>query len=307
MEASSHSLHQDRLWGLVFAAAVFTNLTRDHLDYHETLEAYFAAKAKLIHQLAPDGWAIVNADDDAWSRLPAAPRRLTFGIGSKADVRATNVEGDALGMRFSLSYQGRSAPVTIPLLGRFNVENALGAAAAALALGRPLDAVAARLAQTPQVPGRMERVVEQPCVVLRDYAHTPDALERALAAAKPLTKGRLILVFGCGGDRDRGKRPVMGEVAARLADLAIVTSDNPRTEEPGSILDDIETGMGGTPHLRIVDRRAAIARAISIARQGDTILLAGKGHENYQVIGRDKLPFDERAVVSDAVQAMAAR
>jgi len=305
MEASSHSLDQNRLWGLSFAAAVFTNLTRDHLDYHVTLEAYFAAKAKLIGMIEPGGWGIVNADDPAWKNLPPFERVLTFGTTADADVRATDIDGDALGMSFTMSYRGQSVRARIPLLGRFNVENALGASAAALALGHDLESVAARLASTPQVPGRMERVADRPCVVLRDYAHTPDALERALAAARPLTKGRVLLVFGCGGDRDRGKRPVMGQVAALLADLAIVTSDNPRTEDPERILDDIEGGMGQKAHLRIVDRRQAIARALTIARPGDMVLLAGKGHENYQVIGTEKFPFDERVVVNEALQAAA--
>ena len=198
--------------------------------------------------------------------------------------------------------------MTLPLIGRFNVENALGAIAATLAVradeGLTVEQVAVRLATTPQVPGRMERIAEQPCVVLRDYAHTPDALERAIGAVRPLTTGRLLLVFGCGGDRDKGKRPVMGEIAARGASVAIVTSDNPRTEDPERIIDDIEDGMGATPHLRIADRRKAIARAVSMARADDTILLAGKGHETYQVIGRERLPFDEADVVRAAVAAM---
>ena len=305
MEASSHSLDQDRLYGLTFRAAVFTNLTRDHLDYHRTQEAYFAAKAKLVALLERDGWLVVNADDPAWQQLPAQANRLSFGVRGAADVRATDIEGDARGMRFRISARGRSARVALPLLGGFNVENALGAAAAALALGRDLDEVAGRLALVPQVPGRMERLADSPCVVLRDYAHTPDALERALAALRPLTAGRLIVVFGAGGDRDRGKRPVMGGIAARDADLAVVTSDNPRTEPPGQILDEIEAGMGDVPHLRVVDRRQAIARAISISRPDDTVLLAGKGHETYQVVGHDKLPLDERDIVAETVKATA--
>jgi UDP-N-acetylmuramoyl-L-alanyl-D-glutamate--2,6-diaminopimelate ligase len=305
MEASSHSLDQDRLYGLRFRAAVFTNLTRDHLDYHRTVDAYLAAKLKLVSYLAPDGWAVTNADDRAWEQMAPGPRRLSFGLVAPADVRATGIDGNARGMRFTLAYQGASASVSLPLLGRFNVENALASAAAALALGHDVPAIAERLGSSPQVPGRMELVSSVPCVVLRDYAHTPDALERALAAVRPLTTGRLIAVFGCGGDRDRGKRPVMGGIAARDADLAIVTSDNPRTEDPGAILDDVEEGMGRTPHLRIVDRRQAIARAVAIARADDTILLAGKGHETYQVVGREKLPFDEREIVTAAVQALA--
>jgi UDP-N-acetylmuramoyl-L-alanyl-D-glutamate--2,6-diaminopimelate ligase len=305
MEASSHSLDQGRLYGLRFRAAVFTNLTRDHLDYHRTVDAYLAAKLKLISYLAPDGWAVTNADDRAWEQMGAVPRRRSFGIAAPADVRATAIEGNASGMRFTLTCQGASAQVSLPLLGRFNVENALAAAAAALALGHDLGRIAERLGSAPQVPGRMELVTSMPCVVLRDYAHTPDALERALAALRPLTRGRIIAVFGCGGDRDRGKRPVMGGIAARDADLAIVTSDNPRSEDPGKIMDDVEEGMGQTPHLRIVDRRQAIARAVSIARPDDTILLAGKGHETYQVVGGEKLPFDEREIVTAAVKALA--
>ena len=169
--------------------------------------------------------------------------------------------------------------------------------------GRPLDEVVSRLAAVPQVPGRMERIADAPCIVLRDYAHTPDALERALATLRPLTGGRIIVVFGCGGDRDRGKRPIMGRIAAEGADLAIATSDNPRTEDPGAIIDDIEQGMGGVPHLRIVDRLAAIHAALDEARAGDTLLLAGKGHETYQVLGTEKVPFDERAIVRAATGA----
>jgi UDP-N-acetylmuramoyl-L-alanyl-D-glutamate--2,6-diaminopimelate ligase len=213
-------------------------------------------------------------------------------------VAADKVEGDAAGMRFTLNFGRTALRIELPLLGLFNVENALGAAATALALGKDPARVAELLRAAPQVPGRMERIAAQPCVVLRDYAHTPDALERALATLRPLTKGRLIVVFGAGGDRDRGKRPVMGGIAVRLADLPIVTSDNPRTEDPERILDEIEAGMGGGPHLRIVDRRTAIARALKIARPDDTVLLAGKGHEDYQVIGTEKVPFDERAIVA---------
>jgi UDP-N-acetylmuramoyl-L-alanyl-D-glutamate--2,6-diaminopimelate ligase len=305
MEASSHSLDQDRLHGVRFKAAVFTNLTRDHLDYHQTLDAYRTAKLKLVDYLEEDGWAVTNQDDRAWDSTKKLARRVTFGITEPADLHAGSISGDAMGMRYTMEWKGHHAPVSIPLLGRFNIENCLGAAAAALALGKDLHQVAARLAETPQVPGRMERVSDQPCVILRDYAHTPDALTRALAAARPLTRGRLIVVFGCGGDRDRGKRPVMGGIAARDADLAIVTSDNPRTESPEKILDDVEEGMGETPHLRIVDRRQAIRRAVAIARPDDTVLLAGKGHETYQVIGKEKFPFDERDVVRDAREALA--
>jgi UDP-N-acetylmuramoyl-L-alanyl-D-glutamate--2,6-diaminopimelate ligase len=300
MEVSSHSLDQGRVAGLRFRAAVFTNLTRDHLDYHGDAASYLAAKCRLDGYLARGGFQIVNADDPAWRALPARPERISFGIAEPADVRAMHVEGDSGGMRFTLGARGRSARVFVPLAGRFNVENALGAAATAIGLGRDVEAVARRLADAPQVPGRLERLSETPCVVVRDYAHTPDALERALAALRPLTRGRLLLLFGAGGDRDRGKRPLMGAVAARGADLSIVTSDNPRTEDPERILDEIEAGMGQTPHLRIVDRRAAILRALAIARPDDLLLLAGKGHETYQIVGCDQLPFDEREIVAAA-------
>ncbi|HVO34283.1 MAG TPA: UDP-N-acetylmuramoyl-L-alanyl-D-glutamate--2,6-diaminopimelate ligase [Gemmatimonadales bacterium] len=306
METSSHSLDQDRVAGLEFLVGVFTNLTRDHLDYHGDVATYLAAKAKLDRYLAPEGFQVVNADDPAWAGLPPRAQRVTFGVAKAADVMAENIEGDRAGMRFVLTAHGRSEKVALPLLGGFNVENALGAAAAAIALGRDLGEVAARLSSAPQVPGRMERIAEAPCVVLRDYAHTPDALERALAALRPLTKGRLIVVFGAGGDRDKGKRPLMGAIAARDADLAVVTSDNPRTESPEEILDDIEAGMGQTPHLRIVDRRAAIARALAIAKPDDLLFLAGKGHETYQVIGTEHVPMDEREIVASTLAAAAA-
>jgi UDP-N-acetylmuramoyl-L-alanyl-D-glutamate--2,6-diaminopimelate ligase len=303
MEASSHSLDQGRLDGLGFAAGVFTNLTRDHLDYHGTMESYLAAKLKLTALLTLAGVEVVNLDDDAWRALPTRASRVTFGLHPAADVRASGVTLDASGSRFRLEGRFGGAEASLPLLGDFNVSNALAAIACALGLGRPLDDVVARLAKSPQVPGRMERIADRPCIVLRDYAHTPDALERALATLRPLTRGRIIVVFGCGGDRDRGKRPIMGRIAAEGADLAIATSDNPRTEDPGAIIDDIEQGMGGVPHLRIVDRLAAIHAALEQARPGDTLLLAGKGHETYQVLGTEKVPFDERAIVRAATGA----
>jgi len=300
MEVSSHSLDQGRADGLLFRSAIFTNLTRDHLDYHETFDAYFAAKAKLTGYLADAGLAVINADDAAWARLPRTPRRITFSATSKdADVVARDVRVDAKGARFNLVTAAGSHPVALPLLGRFNVANALGVAACAVGVDVPAHVVAERLSSAPQVPGRMERIAVDPSVVLRDYAHTPDALERALETIREVTPvgGRVIIVFGAGGDRDRGKRAPMGEIAVRLADVAIATSDNPRTEDPEQILDDVEAGMKARPHYRITDRKAAIAQALELARAGDTILLAGKGHETYQVVGTTKQPFDEREVV----------
>ena len=302
METSSHSLDQGRLDGVSFTAAVFTNLTRDHLDYHGTMEAYLAAKLRLSALLRLEGVEVVNLDEEAWRTLPRRTPRLTFGFDPAADVRATDVALDASGSTFHLNGRFGGAEVALPLLGDFNVANALAAAATALALEMPIARIVERLSTAPQVPGRMERIADTPCIVLRDYAHTPDALERALTALRPLTRGRLIVVFGAGGDRDRGKRPLMGRIAAELSDLAIVTSDNPRTENPDSIIDDIEQGMGGLPHRRITDRLAAIHAALEEGRAGDTVLLAGKGHETYQVIGTDKLPFDEREIVQKAVR-----
>src|SRR5438045_1368866 len=282
MEVSSHSLDQGRVDGLIFRAAILTNLTRDHLDYHETFEAYFAAKAKLIGYLADAGLAVVNANDAAWDRLPHTTRRITFSaLATEADVTAADVHIDAGGARFTLVAKEGRYPVSLPLLGRFNVANALGVAACALGLGVPARVVAERLSTAPQVPGRMERIAVDPCVILRDYAHTPDALERALETIREVTPtgGRVVVVFGAGGDRGRGKRAPMGEIAVRLADIAIATSDNPRTEDPEKILDDVEAGMSGRQHYRMAERRAAIAQALEVGRQGDTLLLAGKGHE----------------------------
>jgi UDP-N-acetylmuramoyl-L-alanyl-D-glutamate--2,6-diaminopimelate ligase len=299
MEVSSHSLDQRRIDGVQFDAAVYTNLTRDHLDYHKTMEAYFAAKARLIEYLLPHGTVVYNLDDKAWSALRTDRRKVAFSERvMTAEVHAEQVHFSPRGSEWILALGEERLPVRLPLIGDFNIMNALGAAAAAYALGTHTPQIASRLSSLPQVPGRLELLNEAPAV-LRDYAHTPDALERALTAVRPFTHGRLIVVFGCGGDRDKGKRPVMGGIAERLADLAIVTSDNPRTEDPDRILDDIEGGMHGANHERIVDRRQAIEHALDIASNGDVVLLAGKGHETYQVRGTTKYPFDEAEIVRE--------
>lgn len=305
METSSHSLDQGRLDGLMFAAGIFTNLTHEHLDYHRTMEHYLAAKLRLSALLGPAGVEIVNADDPAWAALPAFPRRVTFGESPDADVRADEVLLEAGGSRFRLTGRFGNADVRIPLMGSFNVSNSLAAASAALVLDMPLAAVVARLEAAPQVPGRMERLADAPMVVLRDYAHTPDAMTRVLATLRPLTPGRLILLFGCGGDRDRAKRPEMARIAVEGADLVVITSDNPRTEDPERIMDDMEAGMGGARHLRITDREEAIHQALAGAGKGDTVLLAGKGHETYQIVGATKHRFDERAIVQAALRGRA--
>jgi UDP-N-acetylmuramoyl-L-alanyl-D-glutamate--2,6-diaminopimelate ligase len=298
MEVSSHSLDQARVEGVCFDVVAFTNLTRDHLDYHGTMEKYFAAKAKLLDYLLPHGTVVFNADDPAWRALRTDRRRVAFSERLASEVHANDIRFGPRGSEFSLALGEESARVRLPLIGNFNVMNALAAAAAAFAFGVPTATIAGRLSTMPQVPGRLEVLREAP-TVLRDYAHTPDALERALDAVRPFAPERLIVVFGCGGDRDRGKRPVMGEIAERRADLAIVTSDNPRTEDPEKILDDIERGMVRDNHERIEDRRAAIERALSIATPADVIVLAGKGHEDYQIRGTEKLPFDEKVIVGE--------
>lgn len=300
MEVSSHALDQRRVEGLAFAAAAFTNLTRDHLDYHGTMEAYRDAKLRLLGHLAPGGRALLNGDDPVWDAV-AAPGAWRFGMRPGVEVGARDLRFGPDGSRFVLVGPRGAAPVTLPLLGDFNVANALAAAGVAVALGRPVADVAAALGTVPQVAGRLERIHETPAV-LCDYAHTPDALERALQAVRPFAHeggGRLLVVFGCGGDRDRGKRPVMGRLAEALADAVYLTSDNPRTEDPERILDDIAEGMTPGRYHRVEDRRGAIRAALAEAGARDIVLLAGKGHETYQIRGATHYPFDERVVVAE--------
>ena len=307
MEVSSHALDQRRVDGLDFEAAVFTNLSRDHLDYHKTMDAYRDAKARLCDYLAPHGTVVVNLDDPAWRALPTDRRKVAFSARlASAEVHAENLRFTPQGSTWTLVISGESYDVQLPLIGDFNVSNALGAAAAAYALGMRVATIAEKLSTVPQVPGRLEVVHDSP-TVLRDYAHTPDALERALSAVRPFARGRLIVVFGAGGDRDRGKRPEMGGIAERLADVAIVTSDNPRTEDPETIMNDIEGGMRGRNHERIEDRRHAIARALELASPDDVVVLAGKGHETYQIRGTEKLPFDEKRIVAELAQSDGSR
>jgi UDP-N-acetylmuramoyl-L-alanyl-D-glutamate--2,6-diaminopimelate ligase len=318
LEASSHALEQHRLDGVGFDVAVFTNLTQDHLDYHGDMAAYRAAKVTLVDLVRPDGTIVVNAADPAWADLAVGDRALVTyavddvpGLGTTAqraaDIRASRLELGPSGATFDLSVDGTTHRARTPLVGRYNVENLLGAIGAALAAGVPLERVVERLASVPQVSGRLESVVSSPFSVLIDFAHTPAALEGALATIRPLTPGRLIVLFGAGGDRDRTKRRPMAEAVARLADVVVLSSDNPRTEDPDAIIDDLVEGMGAVPFIRQADRREAIRQALEMARPGDTVVLAGKGHETYQVIGTEKRPFDERTVVRRALEAMGAR
>ena len=301
-EASSHALSQYRLDGVRFDVMVFTNLTRDHLDYHGDWGGYLEAKQRLVELSKPGGTVVVNADVPTWVGMIVPAERITYAMDAPADVKAERVDLSASGASFSLTYRGREASVRSPLLGRFNVENALAAAGVGLAVGMDLEDVADGLTHSPQIPGRLERITSEPFDVLIDFAHTADALDRVLQTLRPLVSGRLIVVFGAGGDRDRAKRPRMGEAVSRYADVAVVTSDNPRTEDPSAIVAEVAAGVTGRVRREdIVDRREAIRWAVAQAEPGDLVLLAGKGHESYQVVGREKRPFDERAIVLEAL------
>ncbi|MDA0328407.1 MAG: UDP-N-acetylmuramoyl-L-alanyl-D-glutamate--2,6-diaminopimelate ligase [Gemmatimonadetes bacterium] len=305
MEASSHALEQHRLDGVRFDIGIFTNLSQDHLDYHGDLASYRDAKARLVELVVPDGTVVVNGADPAWASLELGARtRRTFAIESGANVCARDLALGHRGTSFSLEVDGSHHSVQMPLVGRYNVENALAAVSAALAAGVPIEQIVSRLATAPQVRGRLEAVVSDPFTVLIDFAHTPAALDGALAAIRPLTTGRLIVLFGAGGDRDRAKRRPMAEAVRNAADIVVLTSDNPRTEDPEAILDDLAEGLGDTHYERIADRRQAIRAALEIARPGDTVVLAGKGHERYQVVGHERRPFDERAIVLDALREL---
>ena len=301
MEVSSHALELGRAAGIRFACRVFTNLTQDHLDFHETMEAYFAAKRRLFES---EGVSIVNADDEYGRRIAAEVEAVTFAIDRPADYRAREISFDLTGSRFACDTPDGPLQLESPLPGLFNVQNVLAAVAAARALDVPGDAIAAALPGFGRVPGRFEPVDEgQDFGVLVDYAHTPDSLENVLRAARELTRGRLHVVFGAGGDRDRSKRPLMGDAARRLADRVLVTSDNPRSEEPEAIIDAIMEGAGPDAE-RESDRRAAIVRAVETAAPGDVVVIAGKGHEQGQEFenGR-KEPFDDRSVAATALRS----
>ncbi|MBS3734976.1 MAG: UDP-N-acetylmuramoyl-L-alanyl-D-glutamate--2,6-diaminopimelate ligase [Phycisphaerae bacterium] len=308
MEVSSHALDQRRTAGLAFVVGVFTNLSGDHLDYHGTMGAYVAAKRRLFEGLAPEARAIINRDDPAGETMAAATRAevLWFGLSPASDVWARIERLDASGSRFALCYDDREVPVTTPLIGRHNVLNCVAAGAAGLALGIELDVVAEGLACVQRVPGRLQRVAaDAGFQVFVDYAHTDDALKNVLTALKPLEHRRLILVFGCGGDRDRAKRPRMARIAQELADRMFITSDNPRSESPQAIIDEIVAGLDESGRARTTiepDRRAAISGAIDEAEPGDIVLIAGKGHETYQDLGSHRVDFDDVAVADASLR-----
>ncbi len=308
-EVSSHSLVKRRVEGLRFAAAVFTNLTQDHLDFHGSMENYFQAKALLFAGLEESAAAVLNADDPYTARLAGmtGARVVTFGLAGSADVRAQVMSLSTVGTVFKLRAGGFQAEVHLPLLGAHNVHNALAAAAACAELGLDMGRIAEGLATFDGVPGRLESIdCGQDFRVLVDYAHTDDALRSVLNAVRELYPRRIITVFGCGGDRDRGKRPKMGRVVEELSDVAVVTSDNPRSERPEAIIEDILTGLEEPGRAVVVpDRAAAIARAVELARPGDVVLIAGKGHESYQIVGDRRLDFDDRHAARAALERAA--
>jgi UDP-N-acetylmuramoyl-L-alanyl-D-glutamate--2,6-diaminopimelate ligase len=312
MEVSSHALAQERTRGLEWDVAVFTNLTQDHLDFHGTMENYFESKAKLFSQLAQQQKkrkpvAVVNIDDRFGQQLLGKIDKqiavATYGMNARADFRASNYRMEMGGTSYQLDARGKSYLVRLPLIGRFNVANSLAALAAANALGLSLREAVLSLSKTPQVPGRLEAVpAKRQFQVFVDYAHTPDALLNVLRTLRELQPGRLIVVFGCGGDRDRKKRPLMGGVVDQNADYAIITSDNPRKEDPDAIIDEVEKGFRANHYEKIVDRSAAITRAIEIAQPRDVVLIAGKGHENYQEFADHTVPFDDMQIARRAVE-----
>jgi UDP-N-acetylmuramoyl-L-alanyl-D-glutamate--2,6-diaminopimelate ligase len=309
MEASSHALVMDRLWGCHFQSAVFTNLTREHMDFHKTFEDYFAAKRRLFEGTgagAPDA-AVLNADDAYSKRLAKlAGQTLTYGIESAADITAKKFHLSFSGLAFTANTPKGKLQISSPLVGRINVYNILAAIGAAQAAGISNEGIEAGIRQLQNVAGRFQRVdMGQPFLVIVDFAHTDDALENLIKTARELNpKGRVVTLFGCGGGKDRTKRPVMGEVSGRLSDLTILTNDNPRQEDPLKIISDIVVGMqkSGGKYLIEPDREKAIGTALDEARAGDIVLLAGKGHEDYQVLVDKTLPWDDRSVAGEALR-----
>jgi UDP-N-acetylmuramoyl-L-alanyl-D-glutamate--2,6-diaminopimelate ligase len=309
-EVSSHALALGRVSGFHFHTAVFTNLTRDHLDFHRTMELYAAAKKLLFAPLdapAPE-WAVLNSDDEAGeSMVNPASRVLWYGLSDGEGLRAENIQTNFDGLRFDLVYEGVRQPVVSTLAGRINVLNILAASGAALSYGIDLPTIARGVAALKAVPGRFERIdCGQPFLVAVDYAHTDDALRNVIQVAREMTRGRVITLFGCGGDRDRTKRPLMGMAAAELSDFVVLTSDSPRSEDPLDIINDALVGLRrfDTPHVAEPDRAKAIRMALEEAKEGDVVLIAGKGHESYQVLKDRTIHFDDREVAREILKAM---
>ncbi|MHB8124320.1 MAG: UDP-N-acetylmuramoyl-L-alanyl-D-glutamate--2,6-diaminopimelate ligase [Desulfitobacteriaceae bacterium] len=310
MEVSSHALDYGRVQGCEFDSGIFTNLTQDHLDYHKTMEGYLGAKARLFSELKgrkQPKMAILNGDDSAFQALNAISvvPVISYGIQSNMDYRAEQVEVRATGIHYYASFRGKRQEIYSQTPGVFNVYNTLAAFTWAVERGYDPQQVAGVLADIAGVPGRFESIKSgQPFHVIVDYAHTPDGLENVLRTAREFTTGRLLIVFGCGGDRDKGKRPLMGEVAAQWSDFVVVTSDNPRSEDPDQILRDILLGVSGVEHIALRDRQEAIFSVCRLAKSGDTVLIAGKGHETEQIIGSEIIPFDDREVARLALRRL---
>jgi UDP-N-acetylmuramoyl-L-alanyl-D-glutamate--2,6-diaminopimelate ligase len=309
MEVSSHALALGRVYGLQFHTAVFTNLTRDHLDFHGTMDDYFAAKNLLFEGAGgpPPPFAVINRDDPYSRKIQVHPRTKVFryGMGADADLRARHISSSFHGLRFDIQHGKSRFAVESPLIGRINVYNILAAIGAALSFGIPTETIVRGIANLKAVPGRFERVDEgQPFSVVVDYAHTDDALRNVIAVARGLNPKRVITLFGCGGDRDRTKRPLMGQAAAEASDFVVLTSDNPRSEDPLSIMNDALVGIRRVDVAHVVepDRKAAIARALKEAREGDIVILAGKGHETYQVLKDKTISFDDQAVAREVLR-----
>jgi UDP-N-acetylmuramoyl-L-alanyl-D-glutamate--2,6-diaminopimelate ligase len=310
-EVSSHALALGRVHGFHYHTAVFTNLTRDHLDFHHTMEAYSDAKALLFRPKTGPGpsWSVLNADDPASSAMRPTNRSqiVEYGTSEAASLHAENIKTGFDGLRFDITWQGRKQAVHSPLTGQVNVLNILAATGVALSYGMDLEAIAEGVAQCRAVPGRFERVdAGQPFLVVVDYAHTDDALRNAIRMSRDLTKGRVITLFGCGGDRDRTKRPLMGMAAGEWSDFVVLTSDNPRSEEPLAIMNDAMVGLNrfDTPHAAEPDRAKAIRIALEQAAPGDVVLLAGKGHETYQVLPTGTIHFDDREVAREVLASL---
>ncbi len=308
MEASSHAIEQNRLAGINFKAAAFTNLTGEHLDYHKTMDAYLAAKLKLFEKLSPDATAVINIDDPVWEKVAAVTKanKLFYSLERQADITADIISMDISGTVFDLNFRGRIIRIETPLIGRHNMSNHLAAAGLTIACGFDLKTVAEGLSKLGKVPGRLQKVpFSGDFTVIVDYAHTDDALKNVLSTLKPLCKNRLTLVFGCGGDRDKTKRPRMAQVAEQFADNIFVTSDNPRTERPAAIIEDILQGFSNPSAGNITvqpDRKLAIEAAVKNAKAGDIVLIAGKGHENYQIIGTEKLHFSDMETAAEILR-----
>jgi len=308
LEVSSHALIQRRVNNVKFKTAVFTNLTQDHLDYHENMEDYFSAKAGLFTRFAPK-IAVINIDDEYGRRIAETTKseKITYGISTPADFMAEDIRVETNSVSMTIKTPEGNMEITSSLGGRYNVYNILAASAVALSEGVPLDLIKEGVENLKNVPGRMERVDEgQPFIAIVDFAHTSDALKNVINSARELTKGKVITVFGCGGDRDKGKRPLMGESAWKLSDKIVVTSDNPRTEKPREIIEDILKGIKEKDNpqgeMKIEpDRREAIRMAVMLAEHGDLVLVAGKGHENYQIIGTKKTHFDDKEELREAI------